>query len=404
MSTAFFITAEGLVYGGTCRRFEINDAIMLFSKLLNSKSQAATFNALSQGINIKWALKDGIVNPFGDKRQAAVTVYTFDLDSDMLLFSDASQNLQLPLSRFRSERSVTRNDFSTFEPISPPQLNPLAFPSPYWRPSCAPSSRTLQFVTRILSDFTHQWRHILRHPYTDSTFRKLASAIVCIATLDFRTIELTSRWLHTHERGPYVWIHDLPSWLPSGDRFVRLGCTTVVLDQDLEHAMALAREDVKMNGTRDADGVTSIPPNISCVYILLSLRHIVLCCVNDQGEFSYTAPMALIDGIDVPSSVAIVLLLQGLSFASPPPRTRIHNFPIEIQDRILEHISDGSIEAARLGCLLHIGSPYIWMRPKDTSRRGGLIERHESPTHRSAATPVETQIWFEKTFSGLAYR
>ncbi|KAH6665408.1 hypothetical protein B0J14DRAFT_606075 [Halenospora varia] len=372
MSTAFFITAEGLVYGGTGRRVEINDAIMLFSKLLNGTSQAATFNALSQGINIKWSLKDGIVNPFGDKRQAAVTVYTFDLDSDILLFSDAFQNLQLPLSRFRSERLVTRNEFSTFEPTSPPQPNPLAFPSPHWKPSRPPSSRTLPFVTRILSDFAHQWRHILRRPYTDSTFHKLASAILSITTLDFKTVELTSKWLHTHERGPYVWIHDLPSWPPFGDRFVRFGYTTVVLDQDLEHAMALAREDIKKNKTRDADRVTNAPPNMFCVYILLSLRHIVLCYVDDQGVFSYTAPTAFIDGIDAPSSAAVVLLLKGLSFAFPPPRTWIHNFPIEIQDRILEH--------------------------------GGPIERHESPTHRSAATPVETQIWFKKTFSGLAYR
>ena len=331
-------------------------------------------------------------------------VYTFDLDSDILLFSDASQNLQLPLSRFRSEKAVAQNEFSTFEPTPPPPLNPLAFPSPHWRPSRPPSSRTLPFVTRILSDFAHQWRHILRRPYTDSTFRRLASAIVYIATLDFETVEINSRWLHTRERGPYVWIHDLPSWPPFGDRFVRLGYITVVLDQDLEHALGLAREDVEKNETRDAGSVANAPPKISCIYILLSLRHIVLCHVNGQGVFSSTAPTAFIDGIDAPSSAGIALLLQGLSFAFPRPRTWIHNFPIEIQDRILEHVSDGSIEGARLGCLLHLGSPYLWMRPEDTFRSGGPIERHESPTHRSAATPVETQIWFEKTFSGLAYR
>jgi hypothetical protein len=83
---------------------------------------------------------------------------------------------------------------------------------------------------------------------------------------------------------------------------------------------------------------------------------------------------------------------------------QIYKFPIEIQDRILEHVSDGGIEGARLGCLLHLGSPYTWMWPKGGSRRDGPVKRHESYTHRSDRTPVETKIWFKETFSGLAYR
>ncbi|KAH8800758.1 hypothetical protein F5884DRAFT_535917 [Xylogone sp. PMI_703] len=405
MSTAFYIITDGFVYAGTRRRVDIDDAITLLSKLLNGKPKAATFNVLSQGINVKWTRQDDIVNPFGDNRQAGLTMYTFNLDSDVLLFLDSTRTLQIPLSRFREDSSVALTEFTLFKPPSPLGLRSLRFQSPLWTPSSPLPCRSLPFVTRVLSDFAHQWRHILRHPYSDSTFRKLARAILCISTLDFKVVEIASRWMHTSERGPYVWIHHLPSWQACEEHLIRLGHITVVLDQDLERAMELVRNDAtESNEQNKATTLTGSQRN-NCfnVYILLSVRHIALCRINDQGVLLCTPPAAFLNGVDAPSSTAIALLLRGLRFAFPQPHTWIHDLPIEIQDRILKHVSEGAIEAARLGSLLELGSPFGWMRTKDELRKGGAIARLESPTHRSGTTPVESQVWFE-VFSGVAYR
>ncbi|KAH8802742.1 hypothetical protein F5884DRAFT_481134 [Xylogone sp. PMI_703] len=399
MSTVFYMTTDGLVYARASRRVSIDTAIPLFSKILNGTSKETTFNSLFLGIDVKWAQQDDIVNPFGDERQALVTVYIFNLDSDVLLFQDETRTLQLPLSRFREDESVTLADFTLSQVLSPPSLELPRFQYQSWTPSSPLPLRRLPFVTRILSDFAHQWRHILRHSYGDSTFCKLARAIICMATLDFKVVEVASRWMHTSERGPYVWIHQLPSWQPCKEHLIRLGHINVVLNQDLEYGMQLARSNAMKN--RKPNEIATLAS--FHVYMLLSVKHIALCRIDNQGTILCTPPAVFLNGIDTPSSTAITLLLRGLLFAFRQPRTWIHNLPIEIQDRILEHISEGSIEGARLGALLELGSPFLWMRTEDGLRRGGAIERLESPTHRTATTPVESQLWFE-AFSGVAYR
>lgn len=420
-SATFLSQFAGLVYTGTRRVVYHENAIPFFSGLLIGKSKgnyiknilieltldlpAATFNALSQGINVEWTLQDDTVNPFGDKRQALVTVYTFDLVNDILFFSDETRNLQLPLCCLREDRLVSPEDFTVFEPPSPPSREYLTFRSSPWTPTSPLPSRSLPFIARILSDFAHQWRHILRRHYADSTFRKLARAILCIAMLDFKVVEIASRWMHTVERGPFVWIHHLPFWKPCEEHIIRLEHITVVLDQDLEHALALIRKDVAENSEQKETATHAGPRLNDCftLYLLLSVRHIALRRVNGQGILLCTPPAPFLNGVEPPSSAAIGLLLRGLLFKHHRPRTRLHELPVEIQDRILEHVSEGSIEAARLGSLLELGSPFCWTRPKDESRRGGDIERHESHTHRFENTPVESQIWFE-VFSGVAYR
>jgi hypothetical protein len=170
--------------------------------------------------------------------------------------------------------------------------------------------------------------------------------------------------------------------------------------------MALVREHVaeKKQENRDTDGVGTEPPNKYNGCLLLLVRDAVLCYVDGRGELLYTAPVAFLNGSDAPSPAAVTLLLQGLTFAFPPPRTWMYDLQIELQNRILEHVSEGAIERARLGCLMDLGPRFSWMRTKDKHRRAGHIERHESHTHRSEATPVESQIWFGGTFSGVAYR
>lgn len=136
-------------------------------------------------------------------------------------------------------------------------------------------------------------------------------------------------------------------------------------------------------------------------YLLFSGRDIVLCRGDGHGKRKHTAPTPLLNGVHAPPLSAIELLLQALAFAyPPPPPTRLQWLPVELQDRILEYVSEGPIEAARLGCLHEIGSPFAWVRT-DKTRSGGNIERYWSLTHRGPATPVDSYIG---TFCGLAYR
>ncbi|KAG4429863.1 hypothetical protein IFR05_014647 [Cadophora sp. M221] len=93
-TSSFNIVGEGLVFSGIRNAEYLSEALQLFSRLLSQKPKNATFSALSQGIHASWSLHDDIVNPLGDKRQALVTVYTFDLDQE-ILYS------QTPLRIFR---------------------------------------------------------------------------------------------------------------------------------------------------------------------------------------------------------------------------------------------------------------------------------------------------------------
>jgi hypothetical protein len=176
--------------------------------------------------------------------------------------------------------------------------------------------------------------------------------------------------------------------------------TTAVLHQDLHAALKLAEADAKENEKSSI----SKSRNEQHIYLLLSIRHILVCHTNSTSNLSYTAPMKFMDGLTPPSTSAINLLLQALAPSHPPLYTPVHKLPLEIQNRILTQVSEGPIEAARVGCLLGLGSPYTWMRSNDWPRRGGPTELLTSPTHRTEFTPVESKIYFGDDFSGVSYR
>lgn len=340
------------------------------------------FNALHKGIAEKWVLRDETVKLFGDKRKNLRFVCSFDLDQDILYYSDETcgyGHIQIPLSRFRDSKHgpVQASEFTPFELSSPSPLNLTEFSPPFKEPSTPISDRRLQFASRILSDFAHQWRHVLRSCYVDPTFRRFARAIVSIATYTFQVDEVSISQ-HISFRSSYVTIVDVPVWEPYEHHILRIGGTTVVLDQDLQSALNIAREDAKVLRGTGSKEPTAAQAN---TYLLLSVRHMMACHVDSTGNFSYTAPTTLL-----------------------PPRTPVHHLPLEIQDRILEQVSEGPIEAARLGCLLELGSPFTWMRFRDPPRRGGAVELFISPSHRYENSPVESKICFGDDFSGLSYR
>ncbi|TVY46737.1 hypothetical protein LOCC1_G006220 [Lachnellula occidentalis] len=370
-------------------------------RLLQGKSKASTFDALHKGIYDSWILRDDVVKPFGDRRQNLAFVCTFNLDQDILYYSDESGHIQLPLARLREPSSdpIERSEFTSFQIPSPPQLDLSGFPPPYRKPSTPIPERRLAFSSRILSDFAHQWRHILRSCYTDSTFRRLAKAVISIATSDFRVDEVFEKQ-HISVRRFYITVLDIPSWEPYESHMFSIGDTTVVLHQDLQTALEIAKNEANESSKVMNPGDRTEQRT----YLLLSVRHMLVCHVDSTGTFSYTAPTTLMDGLTLPSPSAINLLLQALSTSRPQPRATLYSLPLEIQDRILEHVSKGPFEAARLGCVLGLGSPFTWMRAVDWPRRGGPIELFTSPSHRNENSPVESKICFGDIFSGVSYR
>ncbi|TVY16161.1 hypothetical protein LARI1_G006867, partial [Lachnellula arida] len=362
---------------------------------------SSAFDALHNGISENWLLRDDVVKPFGDKRQNLISVYTFNLDQDTLSYSDESGHIQLPLARLRKPGSepIQRSEFTPFEIVSPPQLDLAGFPPPYQKPSTPIPERRFAFSSRILSDFAHQWRHILRSSYADSTFRRLAKAVISIATNDFRVDEVFEKQ-HINFRSSYVTVLDVPSWEPYESHMFSIGGTTVVLHQDLQTALKIAKDEAKESRNVIAPG-NHIEQRI---YLLLAVRHMLVCHVDSTGTFSYTAPKTLMDGLTPPSPSAINLLLQALSPSRSRSDSPIHSLPLEIQDRILEHVSKAPFEAARLGCVLGLGSPFTWMRAIEWPRRSGPIELFISPTNRHENAPVESKIYFGDVFSGVSYR
>ncbi|TVY39583.1 hypothetical protein LSUB1_G005822 [Lachnellula subtilissima] len=359
--------------------------------------KASAFDALHKGMDqARWHLRDDVVKPFGDKRQNLAFVCTFNLDRDILYYSDESGHIQLPLARLREPGSepVQRSEFIPFEIVYPPQLDLAGFPPPYQKPLTPIPERRFAFSSRILSDFAHQWRHILRSSYAESTFRRLAKAVISIATNDFRVDEVFEKQ-HINFRSSYVTILDVPFWEPYESHMFSMGGTTVVLHQDLQTALKLAKQTNKTGNAINAG---------DRIYLLLSVRHMLVCHVDSTRTFLYTAPTTFMDGLTLPSPSAIILLLQALSPSRVQPRPPIYILPLEIQDRILEHVSEGPIEAARLGCVWGLGSPFTWMRAVDWPRRGGPIDLFVSPSHRHENTPVESKICFGDVFSGVSYR
>jgi hypothetical protein len=71
--------------------------------------------------------------------------------------------------------------------------------------------RMRAFVHRLLRDFHHQWRHILRNNCNTVTLRVLSRAIIRLSMLDFEVHENTGGH---GPRGVHVWITQLPAWKP----------------------------------------------------------------------------------------------------------------------------------------------------------------------------------------------
>jgi hypothetical protein len=107
-------------------------------------------------------------------------------------------------------------------------------------------------------------------------------------------------------------------------------------------------------------------------------------------------PERLFDPPSSPSDAAIELLLaatQGRTYTS-----RLHQLAGELQDIILDHVSIGPIERARVGCLFECRAT-VCVEVRLSEHR-----KEEGSRHRTEWTPVELHVCFGKVFSGRAYK
>lgn len=355
----------------------------------------STFDVLYSRVARDWHQQDDIVTPFNDRRWTHVgAVWTFNLDNDILRLDKRDCNLWIPLNLIR-QRSITISDFKPHEP--PPTLAKHAlksvYPAPCWKIrrkeiDLEHLQRRNAFISRILADFAFQWRHILCGHYNNFTFRRLAYGIIKIVTLDFTVEEATHSRQGTG--GYLVWIDNLPEWDYASGQIVRVGGTSIVICQHTPHAITLVRKDFAKQ-IQSAPGLA----DKTLTYLILSVRELIIYRINSELE-RYTEPKRLFDGAHPPSDEAFELLLQATQ--TSVPETPLQKLPVELQDVILDMVSAGPIESARISCLLNAGSVFAW-------RYGNRnIKREEGRRSRTPWTPVESHICFGGHPSGVAYK
>lgn len=356
-----------------------------------------SFEALHRNTRFRWRQQDDIANPFGDHRECLVSaVWIIDLDNDILRLHKKDQHRRIALRNLR-QGPVSIADL---EPYNPPAIARYDleqyFPQPTWNPKCEASERHRAYVRRMLEDFSYQWRHVLRSRYNDSTFRRLARAIIRIVTLDFQVIEVANP--RQYSIGLTVALEHLPRWDSYPTHIVGLGSISIVLCQHLSHCLTVLRKDSE---ERQVEHGLKASPDVSAdtvTYLVLSVREVFLYKIHLRGLESarYTKPEPLFNGVDSPSQRAIEYQLMAVPSSSLV--TPIHKLPVELQDMVLRRVSVGPVEAARVGCKLGLGSTFIWANDNHK------IERQPVFSFRNPFSRVESQISFDGCFSGLAYR
>ncbi|KAF1959988.1 hypothetical protein CC80DRAFT_314213 [Byssothecium circinans] len=395
MAAYINLCLQGTVYFGAHRSAEDEDMLQMYSSKLVGVARESTFDVLYSRVARDWHQQDDVFTPFNDRRWTHVrSVWSFDLDHDILRLDKIDRNLRVPLNLVR-QRPITISDFEPCEPPPTPAKHTLQsiYPARCWKMTPMDIDlhylqRRKAFVSRILADFAFQWRHVLSGYYNNFTFRRLAYAIVRIVTLDFTVQEATLS--RPGIGGFLVWIDNLPEWDFATGHIVRVGGTSIVMCQHAPHAATLIREDFGKQ-TLSTPGSAEK----SRTYLILSVRELILYRMNRQLE-RYTEPRRLFDGTHPPSDDAIELLLQATQTSIP--KSPLHKLPVELQDAIIDKVSAGPIESARVGCMLDAGSVFAW-------RSGNrIIEREEGRRARTPCTPVESHICFGDYPSGVAYK
>ncbi|OCK78658.1 hypothetical protein K432DRAFT_417860 [Lepidopterella palustris CBS 459.81] len=202
------------------------------------------------------------------------------------------------------------------------------------------------------------WRHVLRNSYSSLTLRVLARAIIWISTLNFEA------------------------------DIVRVGKAYIVLCQSIEKGLSVARRHVISQETVATESSrTTDYAQEQAHYMILSVKHIMLCHVTGPNTLEYTAPESLFNGnTGPPSDLGLHFLIWATAAARNSIITRLVSLPVKVQDIIFGYVSAGTVAAAKTGCLLHLGCPCLW---KDGPFN---IVLEETCTNRTPWSPVESQV------------
>lgn len=269
---------------------------------------------------------------------------------------------------------------------------------PYWKPRIELDERVKAFTYPLLRDFHHRWRHVLRNDFNFTTLRVLANAVIRLSTLDFEVRENTGG---NFVAATHVWITHLPPWDPLSADIQRAGSLHIVLCQDIQEGLLKAKQHLatrqfsvagSQQATKDAEPQAD--------YLILSVKHIVLCHATSPTSLKTTAPEPLFNGdsgSEPSSDLALDYLIWATASARILPVTPLQSLPLEVQNLILTHVSTGTVEAAKEGCLLGLGTPFSW---KDGHLKVELTARRYT---RPTGSSVESQIWFGEHKSGVVY-
>jgi hypothetical protein len=283
-------------------------------------------------------------------------------------------------------------------PIPVPLEHTFVSETPYWKPHVVVDNRMRAFAHRLFRDFNHQWRHILRNNYNFVTLRALSRGIIRLSTLEFEVHEKKGG---DGARAGVGKISSLPAWKPFEADIVRVGTVWVILCQDAQNGLSIAKQHVSSRGISTTESTSTMNSGEAHAhYMILSVKHVMLCHATDRASFKHTAPEPLFNGVcdtGSPSDLALDYLIWATASARPSVFTTIQNLPVEIQNMILNYSSISTVGAAKLGCILGLGSPFLW---KDGPLKVTLEER--GPI-RSWGSSVESQVWFGERRSGLVY-
>jgi hypothetical protein len=278
-------------------------------------------------------------------------VIVFDFQKLLILIYDAHGVRSLPFETI-AKRSVTIADFAyqcsaVVDPSE--QLVETAPNNERWDPKVCIDRRNRRFLESMLNAFGLTWSHILSTNYNIQTIKVMTKAIIELASNSFTIHEQTEK-VKPPQNWPRVG-EDLPQWdaIAEADFLigdVRFIVCQIVRDGQLR-ACAMAQSiDLELNSGR---------PH----FVIFSVRHIMLARVTQDRKLNFTmAQQFFIGERNYPTSMGIKYLFWATEKIRPYVSTPLQNLPLEIQNCIMDHVSEMLMVSAQLGCILGIGFSY----------------------------------------------
>ncbi|EXL68447.1 hypothetical protein FOPG_15491 [Fusarium oxysporum f. sp. conglutinans race 2 54008] len=235
----------------------------LFNLALSNFNKDEISRTLERGIDLECEDVYDLVNPFGDTRGRSFnSVWTFDLDKDVLFLTKHDKLCSAPLSLAR-DRLLTLDDFELVRSPTEEIVEEITVSAPYWDLQLDVDQRKKAFLGRILRDFAY--------------------AVIWIISMDFGIVERTGFEHVGGGGGRYVGAADLPRWDAPNKTIVQVGSCWFVLARNIRKGLAMIREHM---GSLAAIAETTTG---TASYAILTLRQIVCCKVHD-GDLVYTRP------------------------------------------------------------------------------------------------------------------